>query len=271
MQISYLLLLAAILGLSTIAASSAEPSTPKTKNGRPFLAVPAAKISPKITAELADPAWQQAVSINTLVNITDGKATTPQATPQTTTVKMLWDKEYLYVRFICEDTDIYSPFEGRDAPYYKADVVEIFLDTVGDGKEYIELEVSPTNGIFDQYITCTDTTANPETLVLTRFPKLDLAWKLEGIRTAAASEKMNETTHRWIVDIAIPAKAVLTPLKLTEFQPMTMRANLVRYDYPLINDERQLVTLYWAPVTFGCPHISPAAMGFLELMAPVKK
>ena len=61
----------------------------------------------------------------------------------------------LYVRFVCQDDDILTTLSGRDAEYDQEDVVEVFPDPVGDEKEYIELQVSPNNGVGDVIYLCT--------------------------------------------------------------------------------------------------------------------
>ena len=47
---------------------------------------------------------------------------------QKTTARMLWDDEFLYVAYECEDADITAHFEKRDDPTYRDDAVEIFIN-----------------------------------------------------------------------------------------------------------------------------------------------
>lgn len=72
---------------------------------------------------------------------------------QKTRVRACWTDEILYMRFECEDDNIVSPYTERDDPLYEADVVECFLDPIGDGRAYYEFNVSPHNVVFDAYIT----------------------------------------------------------------------------------------------------------------------
>jgi Carbohydrate family 9 binding domain-like len=47
---------------------------------------------------------------------------------QKTTVRLLWDDDFLYVAYECADTDIVAQYTERDDPTYKDDAVEIFLN-----------------------------------------------------------------------------------------------------------------------------------------------
>jgi hypothetical protein len=47
---------------------------------------------------------------------------------QKTTAKLLWDDDYLYLGFDCEDTDIVALRTERDDPTYLDDVVEFFVN-----------------------------------------------------------------------------------------------------------------------------------------------
>ncbi|MCP4501605.1 MAG: hypothetical protein GY822_16730 [Deltaproteobacteria bacterium] len=66
-----------------------------------------------------------------------------------TYAKLLYDKDYLYVAFECDDKDIHTPYLKRDDPLYKSEAVEIFIDADGDKDEYVELQASPNDLQFD--------------------------------------------------------------------------------------------------------------------------
>jgi hypothetical protein len=225
----------------------------------------------RVSAEPADPAWADAPTIASLPLSLGPEANGLTALP--TQVKLLWDSDYLYIRFLCTSTEIYSPYKTHDDPIYKGDCVEMFLDVKGDARQWIELEVSPSNVTFDQVMTLTADPASDADLILT--PALrgrdlwrDLSWTLDGLRTAATLQKSGKRATGWTVDIALPAKPTLRRLGLDHFAPMTLRANFLRYEYPSATNggKRPLIAMNWSPVRWGCPHISPQAMGYLELV-----
>jgi hypothetical protein len=238
---------------------------------RPHLVVTPALLTPDVTAQPDDPAWRSAAATQqftlSLGNESKGQAPLP------TTAKVLWDKNYLYIRFICNATEIYAPYRKHDADLYKGDVVEVFLDAKGDGRQWIELEVSPYGSTMDQLATLTADPVSDSNLivisdVLNRDWWVDLSWSLDGWRTAASIQKSGGKVTGWTVDMALPASSILHRLGQTAFTPMTLRANLLRYEEvpsPGSPNGRRMTSINWSPVVFGCPHISPLAMGYLEL------
>ena len=84
----------------------------------------------------SDPVWQKAgaFSLQAPSNVTFA---TP---PEKTEVRVLWCKDFLLVRFDCQDQSIVrlpgadAAKGARDLLYFKADAVEAFLDPVGDGQ-----------------------------------------------------------------------------------------------------------------------------------------
>ena len=238
---------------------------------RPRLTVPSARLTPAVTADPSDPAWATAATIPalTLSQGDGGRGLSPLPTQ----VKLLWDKEALYLRFVCTATEIYAPARTHDAALYTGDVVEVFLDVKGDGRQWIELEVSPDNVTFDQVTTLTADPVSGASLVLAgavldRDWWVDLSWSLDGWRTAATVQRTAGKVTGWTVDMALPAPSVLRRLGTDHYAPMTLRANFLRYEQLQETNpksQRRLLALNWSPVQYGCPHISPLAMGFLTL------
>jgi hypothetical protein len=257
-------LLSITLLLSAIGLTFADPL--------PTLSIPKATQTPRLDASPEDPAWQNAARIDGLLPslVPDGK--TPPSPP--TQVLVQWDVDFLYVRFVCKDNDITTPFSNRDEFHYLGDVAEVFFDPVGDGRHYYELQLSPRSGILDQYIVLSDDPIYDENGRFTpefkaRSYWANLAWNCDGLRTAAKIVQQDGRDTGWIVELALPAKTLLKRVGQTEFKPGTLRANFLRYDWQFLTskEKRDLVPINWSPVLFGCPHISPGRMGFLQLRA----
>jgi hypothetical protein len=99
----------------------------------------------KIDGLINEPAWDRAAKI------TDFKLFSPvnvEKLPQTT-AKLLWDKDYLYVAFECEDDDIWSFSDKNDDPLYSGDVVELFVKPSRNSLQYYEFVVAPNGAIYD--------------------------------------------------------------------------------------------------------------------------
>ena len=238
---------------------------------RPTVSAPFAGTAPLVTADPNDSAWAGAVVIPALtLSLGDG-AKGLSLLP--TSVKLLWDKQYLYIRFICSASSIISPYTKHDDPLYLGDVAEVFLDAKGDGRQWIELEVSPKNVVFDSMTTLTAAPESDANLLLngdiiSRDYWANQSWNMDKLRTAASIQKTDGRVKGWIVDLALPAGPTLQRLGMNQFAPMKMKVNFLRYEYEPASDPKSPTTLYamdWAPVMYGCPHISPQAMGTIEL------
>ncbi len=104
----------------------------------------------KIDGKLGDPAWQHADKI-TLFYLHNSD----RPAPQRTVARMLWDDNYIYVAFQCQDDEIYSPFTKNKDPLWQADVVEVFfgpssLETLPPVQ--YEFEFSPNGLMYDSLI-----------------------------------------------------------------------------------------------------------------------
>ncbi len=108
-----------------------------------------------------------------------------------------YDKNYLYIAFTCFDTDIYSTFTKRDQRLWEQEVVEVFIDTDDNPNDYVELEVSPANILYDSWIddprNITSETAD---------------FNLDDIHTAVqvfgTLNERNDQDRKWTVEMAIP-------------------------------------------------------------------
>ncbi|HUW33927.1 MAG TPA: carbohydrate-binding family 9-like protein [Planctomycetota bacterium] len=237
---------------------------------RPALDVPRAAATPKLDASAKDPTWNDAAVVPKLVlSLGDGGKGLEAVS---TEVRLLWDDANLYVRFICADTEIFAPHPEHDGKHYEGDVCEIFFDPVGDQRQYFELQVSPDNHVLDQVILVTGEPKFTPALTFDwgfsgRNVWFWLDWTMEGFRTATSRIEKDGKVAGWIVDAAVPAKASLKRLGTGKFAPdKTMRINFLRYERPPIGDgKRSFIAMNWAPVIYGCPHVSPAAMGSITL------
>jgi Carbohydrate family 9 binding domain-like len=95
----------------------------------------------RIDGILAKPIWDVANEIELMETQYGGKPC------QETVVKALWNEDYLYIGFRCNDDEISATMEGYNEPLYLEEVVEVFIDDNRDLKTYTELEVNPLNAL----------------------------------------------------------------------------------------------------------------------------
>ena len=169
---------------------------PRRSDRRPRRAI-AYKAPGAITLDgrLDDAGWVGVPNVSDFVSPQDGAELTDAQRPD---AKITWDDQFLYVAFRVPDTDIASPFNGRDSRLWEADVVEIYLDPGSDGKDYLELQVAPTGEIFDALFTSRRTPAWEE--AAPNFT-IDMVAKvaLDGTLNIAG-----DTDRSWTVEVAIP-------------------------------------------------------------------
>ena len=147
-------------------------------------------LPPVIDGRLDDEAWGGAASVTLRLHDDSG------APRFSTTARLLYDAERLYVAFECEDSRILADMTERDDPIFDEEVVEIFIDPDSDLVNYYEFEVSPHNVIFDAVV------RNPSGVKC----ELDATWDCEGLRTAVS--RAAGDSGSWAVEMAIPFAAL---------------------------------------------------------------
>lgn len=77
---------------------------------------------------------------------------TSEAPRLETQFRACWTKESIHIQYVCQDDHIVANMLERDEPLYEEDVVEVFIDPFGGGRNYFEFEVSPRGVLFDALI-----------------------------------------------------------------------------------------------------------------------
>ena len=145
-----------------------------------------------------------------------------------TTAQLLWDDRFLYAFVSATDHDVWSDYTKADDTIWKQDVVELFIDADGNGRGYVELQVSPKNVQFDTWF------------AQGRGGPTDLSFAA-GMQTAVnvrgTLDNRDDEDEGWDAELAIPLEAVkgkdATMAVRVPPQPGdTWRLNVVRVDYP---------------------------------------
>ena len=135
-----------------------------------------------------------------------------------TAVRICRDAVALYVRFDCDDRDIWGTFTQRDDPIYDEEVVEVFLAAGAETPtEYAEIELSPNGVLFDAWIQ--NPTGDRARMVV------DTAWDWPGIRWHA---QRIDAEKRWWAVLVLPWAGIVSSGPL----PTVWRANFYRIERP---------------------------------------
>jgi len=186
-----------------------------------------------VDGKLDEPVWGRAKPTAAWTSPDGKKRPVPK-----TRARLAWTPTHLYVGVESDDDDIWSTFTARDSNTWEQEVIEVFIDADGDKKDYLELQVSPTNVVFDA-----------------RFEKhrSDLAkaraWNMVGLQTAAKVDgtvnKRDDTDRGWTVEMAIPVDQV-PGAKNPIGHGHSWRANFFRWDFP--KGKRGLAAAFSPPI-----------------------
>lgn len=106
--------------------------------------------------------------------------------PFETTFSALWNEGGLAVRFQACDTRPWHTMRVRDDSIYEEEVVEVFLDPAGTGRDYAEVEISPANVVTDLHV------IQPAPL------KNDRGWDWAGLETVVrTASRAGFTPDSW--------------------------------------------------------------------------
>lgn len=113
---------------------------------------------------------------------------------QRTSVRLLWDSEYLYIGYQCEDADVVAHYDHRDDPTYKDDAVEFFVNPKPSQGFYYGLEMNARGTLYDYFY------AYPQ-LLLKRidFSGVALATYVDGTLNMTSDKDRG-----WSLEVAIP-------------------------------------------------------------------
>jgi hypothetical protein len=177
----------------------------------------------KIDGKLLEPDWQAAPITDKFVTPDSGKA--PRLSTQ---AKFLWDDTYLYIGFICEDSDIEATITKRDAALWNEEVVEIFCDPDGDGLNYFEIEVNPLGTVLDLLMNKPYSAGG----------RSDFKWNLNNLKSAVwingTINNPSDIDTQWTVEIAIPFNELAFLAPKISFPPQngdSWRILMTRYSY----------------------------------------
>lgn len=191
--------------------------------------------APKIDGRLDDNVWTKA-EIMSQFRLSSGKATAQYKTE----VRMLYDRDNLYIGFVAFDQDIWSSMREHDEPICEEEVVEVFIDEDSSGSGYIELEINCLNTIFDLYIL-------PE-------GKATSKWNIKGLERAMTVDgtvnNSLDVDNSWSGEIRIPFINFVSAPRIPPQAGESWRINVYRIERNQTGDEYSA----WSPTYTPTPN-----------------
>jgi hypothetical protein len=147
-----------------------------------------------IDGKLDEDDWKQAQPSSPFVQTMTGSKGAFAAN-----VRVLYDANRLYLGYQVEDSYLKCTFQKNDDHLWEQDAIELMVDPDGDGKNYFEVQVSPTGLVFD---TRYDTRRSPR-------PFGEMAWSSAAEAKVALRGKPNDDAadQGYDVELAIPWSA----------------------------------------------------------------
>lgn len=179
-----------------------------------------ASAAPVIDGRLDDAVWRSAVVQHMVEHDKGGPA------PLETTVRLLWDDDYLYIGFYGADKDVWTTFTEDDTNLWEQEVFESFIAPQSVGWTYYEINISPRNNLVDLFVTH----AGPmrqRTIVSMR------EWDCEGIRHAVfvdGDPAPGTVDKSWSAELAIPFARLWTAPMLHPEPGDEWRVNFFRIE-----------------------------------------
>lgn len=193
----------------------------------------------------------------------------PSAGGQGTVARFLWTEKGLYAAFVVQDSTPVFGHSPEGEAIYQEDCVELFVDVIGDHRQFWEIQVDPAG---QTYIRNHVLTAPPRLTAEQRITeefRVSELWRTsiappEGFKVAC---KLDRAAGVWTAEMFLPASFVNRRRGGAPLEPGVWRVNIARNDWALPKEHpnRQVRDQYWASVLPGHAHLSPLAMGYLEL------
>ncbi|KFF04577.1 carbohydrate-binding family 9-like protein [Flavobacterium reichenbachii] len=188
-----------------------------------------------IDGDLSD--WKTPFLGPFVIHNSGGKAT------QNTFVSLSWNNENLYIAYRSEDSNIIGKSQPKDSKIYETDdLVEMFIDPDGDGKNYFEIGVNAFSTHYDMAVKCISPDCGGW--------NTDMNYNISDLETASKI-----TEEGFCIEIKIPFSS-LEKIKNGGFtKPKAgtkWKANTFRIDYG--NTTEYLALQYYKSLKFGFHH-----------------
>lgn len=150
---------------------------------------------PIIDGKLDEDLWKECLPTDPFIDIEGDIRPAPRLS---TSVKMRWDNDFLFLAAELEEPHLWATYDQKDMVIFHENDFEVFIDPDGDAHHYYELEINARNTIWD--------------LMLTRPYRnsgraID-SWEIVGIQTAVHLDgTLNDPSdedRRWTIEIALP-------------------------------------------------------------------
>lgn len=147
--------------------------------------------------------------------------------------KLLYTEDALYIAAYLQDEQIWGSLKDRDSDTWNEEVFEVFIDPDGDGADYLELQVTPNNVIFDAHFLKQLGRGEGS-----RQEQIDRAraFNLEGLQSAVKIDgtvnKEDDEDKSWTIELKLPFAKLPGAQGKAPTPGQSWSVNLYRFDRP---------------------------------------
>lgn len=142
-----------------------------------------------VDGRLDEEAWRGAAAVEFVFPWAD-----QTGAKQKTAARLLWDTNYLYVGYTCDDLDVVAHFDKRDDPTYRDDAVELFINPKPAQEFYYGMEMNARGTLYDYFY------AFPKLLL----KRVDFAGVLLATHVDGTLNQTGDKDRGWTLEVAIP-------------------------------------------------------------------
>lgn len=153
----------------------------------------------RIDGKLTEQSWKNAVPSAFFVDIRGAEYPAPT---KNTSVKMVWDDDFLYIGATIQEDNITGSITKHDDIIYHDNDFEVFLDPYGDGKLYYEIENNALGTVMDLMM------EKP----YSEDGQFIMNWDCKGLQLAVYKDgtlnNPKDSDRAWYVEMAVPFDAL---------------------------------------------------------------
>ncbi|MCQ2149059.1 MAG: family 10 glycosylhydrolase [Bacteroidales bacterium] len=205
----------------------------------------------KIDGKLTEKTWKEAVPSTEFVDIRGKDWPAPT---MSTTMKMAWDDDCLYVGATLIEHNVTGSLKEHDSIIYKDNDFEVFLDPYCDGKLYYEIENNALGTVMD--LMMEKPYSEGGTFIMN--------WDCKGLELAVSVDgtlnRKGDSDRAWYVEMAIPFDALKRDFRDPRLNKV-WRVNFSRVEW--LKPEGPEENWVWSPTDKVDIHL-PSKWGYLR-------
>ena len=218
----------------------------------------------KITVDgrLDEEAWKNSKSAG---NFLFGLQNEKTGQEEQTVFKILWDDQYLYLSYVCEDRSLLSKHKDRDGQVYLDDSVEIYITpNIKDPNRHFGFYSNIHAALYDEKFDRDGARIRKENAPATETNHRKASWDAKGVKIAVTFDgtlnNHEDTDRSWSTEMAVPFEnftdaSVRLPPRANDIWKLNPNRHAYMSDgscqYSQWADTLAKTGSFWGPKLFG--------------------